>query len=236
MFNPLIRLIARAAGYILAVLLGATIFFLIAAFILSVIPVNRKPDATDNGIIIYIRTNGVHSEFVVPARTLLFDWPAHIPLEHTLETMAELDFIAVGWGDRRFYLNTPEWSDLTFSVAFGAFFLGQQPAMHIQYTREPKNQSHAFPIKVSEKSFRLLCDYILDSFETDFEGHVIQIHGHHYGKHDAFYEATGSFSLFRTCNTWTNNGLKAAGLKACLWTPFDMGIFYQYRHSKSVFH
>ena len=49
-------------------------------------------------------------------------------------------------------------------------------------------------------------------------------------KADAFYDAKGSYNLTRTCNTWTNNALKAAGLKACLWTPFDSGIFWQYRN------
>ena len=49
-----------------------------------------------------------------------------------------------------------------------------------------------------------------------------------YGKNDAFYEANGSYSLFHTCNTWANNGLKACGQKACFWTPFDSGIFYHY--------
>ena len=52
-----------------------------------------------------------------------------------------------------------------------------------------------------------------------------------YGKNDAFYEATGRYSLFHTCNTWTNNALKIAGQKACVWTPFDTGIFYHYQYN-----
>ncbi|MCX6352889.1 MAG: DUF2459 domain-containing protein, partial [Bacteroidetes bacterium] len=35
-------------------------------------------------------------------------------------------------------------------------------------------------------------------------------------------------SLFYTCNTFTNQALKAGGLKACLWPPFDKGIFKKY--------
>ena len=50
-----------------------------------------------------------------------------------------------------------------------------------------------------------------------------------YGNSDAFYDATGSYSLFHTCNSWTNNALKAAGMKASVWTPFDKGIFHQYK-------
>jgi hypothetical protein len=50
-----------------------------------------------------------------------------------------------------------------------------------------------------------------------------------YGDNDAFYEAIGSYNLFKTCNTWTNNALKSCGQKACFWTPFESGIFYQYK-------
>ncbi|HXU27639.1 MAG TPA: DUF2459 domain-containing protein, partial [Bacteroidia bacterium] len=49
------------------------------------------------------------------------------------------------------------------------------------------------------------------------------------GDNDSFYEAVGVYGLFYTCNTWANNGLKYCGQKACLWTPFEKGIFYQYR-------
>ncbi|MFO7721348.1 MAG: DUF2459 domain-containing protein, partial [Gillisia sp.] len=31
-----------------------------------------------------------------------------------------------------------------------------------------------------------------------------------------------------TCNTWVNEALKHSGLKACLWTPIEEGIFLRY--------
>ncbi|XQC04883.1 DUF2459 domain-containing protein [Arcobacter cryaerophilus gv. pseudocryaerophilus] len=47
-------------------------------------------------------------------------------------------------------------------------------------------------------------------------------------QNDAFYEAIGSYSIFHTCNTWTNNLLKKASLPASFWLAFDDGILYQY--------
>lgn len=62
------------------------------------------------------------------------------------------------------------------------------------------------------------------------EGRTIHIGTHaNYGLTDAFYDGVGRYNLFRTCNTWTNDALKACGQKACWWTPFDTGIFRQYR-------
>jgi hypothetical protein len=72
--------------------------------------------------------------------------------------------------------------------------------------------------------------YILDSFQQDANGHLINIQTNaNYSHADAFYEAKGSYSLFHTCNTWANNGLKASGQKCCLWTIFDTGIFLKYK-------
>jgi hypothetical protein len=78
-----------------------------------------------------------------------------------------------------------------------------------------------------------LTNYIKKSFQRDAEGHFINIKTDaNYGKTDAFYEAIGSYSLFHTCNSWTNNALKISGQKACLWTPAQSGIFNQYKSEK----
>lgn len=74
-----------------------------------------------------------------------------------------------------------------------------------------------------------LTAFLEDSFEFDTDGNVQPIRDLHYTRRDAFYKAKGSLNLFKTCNTWTNNALKTAGLKACLWTPFPEGIHYTYR-------
>ena len=45
---------------------------------------------------------------------------------------------------------------------------------------------------------------------------------------DAYYQAKGRYSLFFTCNSWINSGLKTAEQNASFWTAFASGIFYQY--------
>lgn len=72
-----------------------------------------------------------------------------------------------------------------------------------------------------------MIDYITNSFKQD-NNLPILIKGASYGHNDLFYEATGTFNLFFTCNTWANNGLKHAKLKACFWTLFDKGILNKY--------
>ena len=83
--------------------------------------------------------------------------------------------------------------------------------------------------RVSKESYLKLVEHITESFDTDSVGVPRQIVGASFTNHDAFYEANGKYSLFYTCNTWANDGLKSARLKACYWTAFKGGIFDQYK-------
>jgi uncharacterized protein (TIGR02117 family) len=92
-----------------------------------------------------------------------------------------------------------------------------------------KENDHCVAMRLHPDQYRKLVAFISGSFQNDSTGFVIPISTNAvYGKHDAFYEALGSYSMLKTCNTWTNEALKSAGLKACLWTPWDKGILYQY--------
>jgi uncharacterized protein (TIGR02117 family) len=84
-------------------------------------------------------------------------------------------------------------------------------------------------ININKDQYQRLINYITGSFQKDSKSHFINIKTNaNYGKTDAFYDANGSYSMFHTCNTWANNGLKACGQKCCLWTAFDTGIFMKY--------
>ncbi|MCK5672703.1 MAG: DUF2459 domain-containing protein, partial [Spirochaetales bacterium] len=39
-----------------------------------------------------------------------------------------------------------------------------------------------------------------------------------------FFEASGLYSLFNTCNNWTSRGLRKSGINTHLWTPFTWGV------------
>jgi uncharacterized protein (TIGR02117 family) len=137
--------------------------------------------------------------------------------------------LALGWGDKGFYLNTPTWGDLTFKTAFNALFGLSTSALHTTYLDTIKESSTCKKICMSTKEYALLVRYIQNSIRKTKKGTSIFIPTNAvYGTNDAFYEAKGSYHLFSTCNTWTNRALKYSNKKACLWTPFDTGILNQY--------
>ncbi len=216
------------AGYSLAFILIFLILYVAAAFLLSRIAVDAEKGPKGE-VEVFLLSNGVHTDLVLPLKQGDMDWSRIVPVTHTMGKDSSKDFVAFGWGDKGFYLDTPTWADLKFSTAFKAATALSTAAIHATYHHRPAEGENCRKIALTMDQYQRLTAYILQSFLRDKDGNVIFIPTSAvYGPDDAFYEAVGSYHLFHTCNTWTNNGLKAAGQKACLWTPFDKGIFYQY--------
>ena len=219
---------ARFGGYVIIALFGIIVLYLAAALILSRIPVAKTDPAAPADVIVYLHTNGVHTDIVLPVKSPQLDWSQTLLYANLPSQDSTLRYIGFGWGDKGFYLDTPTWADLKFSTAFvAAFWLGSA-AMHTTYFRSMTPGPQTVELHLSHAEYTRLIAYIQQSFTLDAAGGVQHISGHSYGRDDAFYEAHRVYSFLYTCNTWTNNALKASGQKACLWTPSDKGIFHIY--------
>lgn len=141
-------------------------------------------------------------------------------------------YLSFGWGEENFYINTPTWGDLTFKNAFKAMFLKSSTLMHI--TRYKSVGSDWVEIKITESELEKLNDYLQNTFSTDEHGMKILLEDQGYTAIDDFYKAKGSYSCFKTCNTWVNSGFKESGLKSSLWTPFDFGLMSKYEYNTFV--
>ncbi|AMR32684.1 urease-associated protein [Mucilaginibacter sp. PAMC 26640] len=202
--------------------------YLLSAWVLGKITIDAEPVTTQD-ITIYILTNGVHTDMVVPVRNSQIDWSNEIRFDNTVSKDTSASFVGMGWGDKGFYLNTPTWAQLKFSVAFKAATGLSSSAIHATYHKELIESSSCKKILISKEQYARLIDYIKSSFKTDNAGHIINVKTTaNYNEFDAFYEAKRRYNLFYTCNTWANNALKACGQKACLWTPADTPIFDKY--------
>ena len=229
----MIRILKKIFKYILFFILGFVAFvllYLLTAYCFSRITISKE-DNQPAEVAIYIKTNGVHTDLVVPIKTAQLDWSKEIKFSNThLSDTTNERYLAMGWGDKGFYLQTPTWGDLKFSVAFKAAFALSTTAIHATYYDTLVEDSACRKIMISNAQYTRLINYISASFQHDSAGHMIRIATNaNYSNADAFYEANGSYNLFKTCNTWANTGLKKCGQKACLWTIFDTGIFLKYK-------
>ncbi len=218
----------KIIGKTLLVFIGLILLYLLSAFGLSRITVNKEAN-TKEEVTIYINTNGVHTDIVVPTVHEQINWSQEVKFSNIGSKDTTYAYLAFGWGDKGFYLQTPNWSDLKASVAFKATFGLSSTAIHATYYSSMIESETCKKIMISKDQYARLIKYILESFRKNAEGHFINIKTNaNYGNSDAFYEAKGRYNLFFTCNTWTNKGLKKCGQKACFWTVLDKGIFYVY--------
>jgi len=226
--KPLRRILRILLKFLLGIL-AFFVLYIIVALILPRFSVNSKDENPKEDVAIYIKSNGVHTDIVVPIKTKYKDWSEKLKFEHIPSKDSTMQFVGLGWGDKGFYLNTPEWSDLKFSTAFNAAFYLGTSAMHATFYKQIKENENCIKINISKEEYANLIKYIEDSFQLDADGNPILINATTYGQNDSFYEANRKYSLFYTCNTWANNALKSADQKAAVWSPTDTGIFRHYR-------
>ncbi len=214
----------------LGILVGIIVVYIALGYFLPFIEVAAKDDGEKKEIPIYIYTNGVHTDIVMPIKNELHDWSSEIPFNNTKSKKSDYRYVGIGWGDKGFYLDTPTWADLKFSTAFKAAFWLSESAMHCTYYREMREGEDCKMIMISKNQYLQLVKFVDNKFDKDPDGKNILIPTKAvYGDNDAFYDAKGRYSFLDTCNTWANNALKAAGQKAALWTPTDYGIFLHYQ-------
>lgn len=216
----------------------ASLFALILAYVLAVLVLGLLPlhhqwrNAPADGITIWVTTNGVHSALLLPRKTAQIDWSALFPPTDTVDPAlsARYDMVELGWGDRRFYLETPNWSDLRAGTAVSALFGLDATALHVEYSGAPAaGAPDAVALSLTPEAYARLAARLRQSIRTTPQGHAIPIMGHHYDANDAFYEATGHYSLFMTCNEWVRSALSDAGVRTPWWSPFDKPLFWQLR-------
>lgn len=214
--------------YSLLTLVSCISLYLLSAFVFSRIEV--KETVCDEQIIeCYLLTNGVHTDLVLPITNPLKDWTQVVSSSDTKSKNNKHQFVAFGWGDKGFYLATPTWADLTLKTALKAGFGLSHTAIHTTFYEKITPSKNCVKIKLSDYQYAKLVNFIEQSFALENSKAMCVNTDVRYGNDDTFYEAKGTYSLFKTCNTWANNGLKACEKKAALWTPFESGIFYHYK-------
>ena len=192
MTGKITKLIFNLLKTVFIILISSVILYFLAALILSFLKTHPPKQDCLADKEIYITTNGVHLDIVLPVENIESEFLSQ------LEILPGTKYVSFGWGDKEFYINTPEWKDLTFKTAFKALFLKSETAMHV--TCYSTRYSSWRNIKICSFQLDLLNKYIAKSFSKNDNGSFKKLAVPGYYESDFFYEAKGSFSLFNTCN------------------------------------
>ena len=221
----------RFAGLGLAGFVALLLTYVAIALVFLLFPANSEVQIqVSPKIRIYVLNNGVHTDVVLPVKADAFDWQTIFPKTQFLQASPAADLIAFGWGDAEFYLQTPSWSELKFSTALRALTGSNQALLHVDYLASSQLPDQRFPLDLTTQQYRQLRLYILHSLQRPEAGAQLRF-AKGYGESDAFFPASGTYSPIYTCNSWTGNALRQAGVKVSRWTPFPMLVTWHLAES-----
>ena len=99
---------------ILLALAALPLAYLVAALIGSARPGQFARGASrTRGITVYLADNGTHADLVLPVRAAGLDWAPLVPRSDMADVAPAAQWIAFGAGERRVYLDTPTWADIS---------------------------------------------------------------------------------------------------------------------------
>lgn len=104
----------KITGIIIGSFSALILLYLGSAHCLSRIAMNITPKSGEYATI-YILTNGVHTDIVVPIKSDVINWSNILKYEHTVGKDSVVDYVAFGWGRQGFLFR---YTDLGRSKVF----------------------------------------------------------------------------------------------------------------------
>lgn len=199
------------------------LFYLLAALLGSIFPANQDWQGPEDGIQLYVETNGLHTGIIMPIISDAHDWSDLIRPEHLDDPSQYGTHLLIGWGHEGVYRRAQHWEDLQVTDAVSAVLGSNDTLIHVYHLTYPQAYPHyRRGFKVSEAEYRKLVAAIRPRFVLDKNGNPRPSKG--YGQDDLFYQSRGHYNAFYTCNSWTGDVLRQAGVRTGSWTPFQGGV------------
>jgi len=98
--------ILKNIAKIIGLLIAIPIIYIVVSLLLTIIPISEKESNQPKVHTVYVATNGVHADLVLP-KNLIDQAILKDQIIRTNDT-----YFAFGWGEENFYINTPTWGDL----------------------------------------------------------------------------------------------------------------------------
>lgn len=214
---PAARRALKAVRALLGWLMLGAGCYVLAGWIGSSIPANRAFAEAEHGVEIFVATNGVHTAIAVPLRSKDMDWTRVFPPSDLEDSWQPYTHVAISWGERAVFLDTPTWGDLSPMTVIRVASIGGDALYHVEHWVRPAPSPDFRPLRISRAQYRKLVRALLrDLPERRADRSVYR----GYTPQDVFYDARGTYTVYRTCNEWTGESLRMAGIATGAWTPF----------------
>ena len=160
--------------------------------------------AHGDGVVIYVIAADWHTEVALPVHVI------HEPLRVVTPDFPGAQYLSFGWGERNYYMARAP----TVSDAMNALFPGPAVLLVTPLYMPPRHSrpdAQVFELRLSTAGLDRLVNYLWAAFEKSADGMTRRLAAGP-GAGSIFYAATGTYSSSYTCNTWTAEGLRVAGV------------------------
>ena len=190
-----------------------------AGMVGGAIPTNIGWRPPSEGVTVFVESNGIHVGLIVPKVAAGIDWRAVAPASDLTDPRyGAYDHLAIGWGERGFFLGTPTWADVRPGPILHAALGSEATLVHVEHVPGPAPSADVRAIVLRPDEYRRLAAFIRVSIAGGGARHA------GYGGYDVFYQARGRYDAVHDCNAWVGDALRAAGVRIGWWTPFPVTV------------
>lgn len=207
----------------IALVIAIVILAAIAGWAGSSIARNSDWEEPSNGIPIMLATNGVHTELVLPIDHNGKDWRIVFPGAGDPIKGKSPTHIAIGFGERDVFLNTPTFYDMKLSTALNVATSGGAGMIRIIPLRNPKTSANRRAFTVSDDQYAKLAAALEADLAPVSTGEPRMFETSSYDR-GRYYLSLQRYTLINTCNQWTSDRLAMAGVRTGWFTPFSGGV------------
>lgn len=219
MFKRLFRYLFLAIIVFLALL----VFYLSASLVGALWTSPRDVlSQTEPTYEIYVTTNGFHSDIIIPYDD---DLVKMLPIQAVdfPDRLINTKHLIIGWGAQTAYTSLLELTDMSPKI-LAKSLLFDQSVVHIQPFQRDLKASTLQAIAISKTQMQSLINFINQTFAYNPNKSPILLDGVSHGHGDIFYRGEKRYHLFYSCNVWTGEALRHAGVQMGYWTPFAQSI------------
>lgn len=222
--HPLKRWRLWLAGVALAPLLILAAFLLVA-WIGAAIPRNSGWTEPARGVTIMIETNGVHTGIVMPVVSEVKDWRSTFPSAgRPRDQDGQMPtHVAIGWGEKEVFLNTPTWGDLRAATVLRIAVHGGPGLMRVGHYVHPLPSASHRPLTLRPEEYARLVERVEAALPPLPPGAERRNYPS-YEQGARNYDAAGRYTVTNTCNQWVSDVLAHAGVRIGTWTPLAGGV------------
>ena len=210
---------------LVALPVALVVLVLLAGWIGSSIPRNADWREPHQGVTLMIESNGVHTGIVMPVVSAQKDWRETFPSAGAPRKTEgwQPTHIAVGWGEKEVFLNTPTWYDLKPGTVMRIVARGGEGLLRVGHYVNPQPSEYHRMITLRPEEYGRLVREIEATLPPLAAGEVRDSY-ESYEPNAIHYDARGRYTLTNTCNQWVSDVLAKAGVKIGYWTPFAGGV------------